>query len=359
MKPYNVEIFTPDFKLAGSANVNEISYCEDYLSADSNSVTIFSVPDAKPCCYIRICRDGEEYCGVITEISCGTDKSKRLQTITYKPFTELFDTKILFDTHEQGDGTLENFIAEKIRGTFIENPDDLQNITGLSVKTSSKTYGWTFHITPAEKGGHYNIVNLLDSVIIPALEKYGVAVNTRLDVQKKSIEVTIGKVSDSVMTIESDLPNVLKKSVIIGKNNADINKLILYDAADYSNSVTYFLHSDLSYDRKNSDRITPVLCDMRSVQTEEGGSFNSLAIQEAAEVFGRLSYSNLIELTVLKNDGLIRPETLKFGQEVSIISDGISYRSILTGREIGKTVKLIFGTVRLDLTKILRRDKNV
>ena len=34
------------------------------------------------------------------------------------------------------------------------------------------------------------------------------------------------------------------------------------------------------------------------------------------------------------------------------------YRSIFTGRERGKNTKLVFGTVRLDLTKILRRQEN-
>ena len=49
---------------------------------------------------------------------------------------------------------------------------------------------------------------------------------------------------------------------------------------------------------------------------------------------------------------------MEFGQEVDIISDGVAYRSILTGRERGKNTKLVFGTVRLDLTKILRRSGN-
>jgi hypothetical protein len=58
----------------------------------------------------------------------------------------------------------------------------------------------------------------------------------------------------------------------------------------------------------------------------------------------------------MKKDALIHPEQMEFGQVVKIISDGTEYTSILTAREIGQTVKLIFGTVRLDLTKILRRN---
>ena len=69
-------------------------------------------------------------------------------------------------------------------------------------------------------------------------------------------------------------------------------------------------------------------------------------------------YSNLIELTMANDDGLVKPEQMEFGQQVEIISDGVAYRSILTGRERGKNTKLVFGTVRLDLTKILRRNSN-
>jgi hypothetical protein len=71
--------------------------------------------------------------------------------------------------------------------------------------------------------------------------------------------------------------------------------------------------------------------------------------------FANLAYSNLIEITVMKGDALIHPEEMQFGQVVKIISGGVEYSSILTGREIGQNIKLIFGTVRLDLTKILRR----
>ena len=74
--------------------------------------------------------------------------------------------------------------------------------------------------------------------------------------------------------------------------------------------------------------------------------------------FANLSYSNLIELTMMNGDALVKPEELEFGQVADIISDGQSYRSILTGRERGRNTKLVFGTVRLDLTKILRRQEN-
>ena len=54
------------------------------------------------------------------------------------------------------------------------------------------------------------------------------------------------------------------------------------------------------------------------------------------------------------SDTLVNPLTMDISQIVEIIKDGKSYNSVLTGREIKPgIVKLIFGMIRLDLTKIL------
>ncbi len=359
MKPYNVEIFTPAFKLVGCTNVQDIVYKEDYLSQDVNSITVFPVHGVRKQDYIRISRGGTEYAGIITEIAYGTDKSKLQQTISYKPFVEMLSTGYLFDVDRQRQGSFEEFIAGAVRELFIENPDTKQNVPGLRVEAVSVTYDWYLHITPADKGGHYNIVNLLDSVIIPALQKYGIQVRTRLDIQNREIVMEIGHLGDGVFVIEADLPNIIKKNIVIKQVSADVNKLVLYDPrSGYRDSIIYYLHSDLGYDTRDADRITPVVCTMKALQLEEGASFASAAQNEAANVFAGLSYSNLIELTMSSGDCLVHPEGMEFGQVVRIISDGISYLSILTGKEMGKEARLIFGTVRLDLTKILRRDGN-
>lgn len=358
MKPYSVEIFRPDFTMVGSTNVNEVTYKEDYLTSDENTITVLALPNVQKQDFIRISRNGEEYAGVVTEIGYGTDRSKRLQTISFKPLVELLSTDILFDVNAQGQGTMEEFICGHVRATFIENPDTLQNIHGLSITHTSATADWSLHITPAESGGHYNIVNLMDSVIIPAMQKYGILVKAALDIQNREIHMTVGKAGSGMITIEADLPNIIKKSVTIKQVSADLNKLVLYDAADYATTRTYYLHPNLSYDTYDRDRITPVVCELQAVQHEEGSSFDAAAIRAAHDKFSGLAYSNLIELTMANDDGLVKPEQMEFGQEVEIISDGVAYRSILTGRERGKNTKLVFGTVRLDLTKILRRSGN-
>ena len=111
MKPYNVEIFTPAFQMVGNSNIDEVTYKEDYLSGDENTITVLPINGVSKQDYIRISRGNEEYAGVITEITYGTDKSKNLMQISYKPFMELFDTDILFDINDQGVGSLEDYIC--------------------------------------------------------------------------------------------------------------------------------------------------------------------------------------------------------------------------------------------------------
>ena len=265
MRPYNVEIFTQDFEMVGNTNVNEVTYKEDYLSSDGNTVTVLALPGVKKQDYICISRGDEEDAGIVTEIGYGTDKSKKLQTIFKKPLMELLNTDVLFDVDLQGQGSMEQFICDRIQEMFITNEDGMQNIKGLSVSAVTATKDWSLHITPSDKGGHYNIVNLIDSVIIPAMEKYSILVKTKLDIQNREVQIIVGKAASGIITIESDLPNIIKKSVTIKQVSADVNKLIIYDAEDYSNTRIYYLHPNLGYDTKDRDRITPVVCEMQTV----------------------------------------------------------------------------------------------
>ncbi|MCR5098754.1 MAG: hypothetical protein K6B14_07395 [Lachnospiraceae bacterium] len=83
--------------------------------------------------------------------------------------------------------------------------------------------------------------------------------------------------------------------------------------------------------------------------------FADLLQAYANKVFKTSKYTNNIEITVSPDDPMIKPLEMEIGQVVDIIHDGVSYNSILSGREVQKNglVKLIFGTIRLELTKIL------
>jgi hypothetical protein len=67
--------------------------------------------------------------------------------------------------------------------------------------------------------------------------------------------------------------------------------------------------------------------------------------------YGALNYVNLIELTTQ-----IDTYGLEFGDIANVIVGNNTYVSMLTGYEIhGDIIKYIFGMLRLDLTKILKR----
>ena len=71
--------------------------------------------------------------------------------------------------------------------------------------------------------------------------------------------------------------------------------------------------------------------------------------------FSANEYSHNIEITVKKDDSLVKPLYWDVGQSFRIVRNGTTYNTVLTGREIMKNglVKLTFGTMRIELTKLL------
>lgn len=225
--------------------------------------------------------------------------------------------------------------------------------------TTSATTGWTFYLTPSSKTTTRTILNLYDQIIVPALTKYKVSLYVVPDFTARTITVRIGAVSEAPYYIEADLPSVIVKNIVLGETSEDVNKLIVYNNDDLQATIIYYKHPDRSYDTSDTDRITPVIYSIATVTPSEDEPFVDGAKLAADRQFDQASYNNLIELTILGDDPLIRPEQLRIGREVYIISEGVIYTSMLTGREVGQTTKLIFGTIRLDLTTLIKeRFKN-
>lgn len=354
MQPFNVEIFDQEFNLIQHYNVGAIDYKYDYLSTMENSVLIAFDENVENGNYIRLFNDTDSYFGYISAIAVN-ETAQGFSEIKFKPFISLFDANILFDTTLQGSATtLEQMIADYITAYWINNADSDQNIFGLEVETISSTSGWGFHITSDQKGLNKAIINFMTSIIRRSLTKYQVGLYAEPDFMNKKIVVKIGVKSAGTFFIEADLPNVVEKSVIVNESTQDMNKLIIYDQADLATNIIYYKHPDGSYDTSDTDRITPVIYSITSVAVAEGDTFADAAQDAADKQFDVDSYSNLIELTVQNDDQLIMPETLTIGQLVNVATNGTSYGSILTGVERSDVTKLTFGTIRLDLTKILK-----
>lgn len=384
MKPYNIEIFNRQFELLAHTNVDDIEIDYDYLSPDDSEITVrlkgfydtfasqavipdggglrsLNVPaleglmdDVGVGAYIRMQRDDTDIFGVITSITTGADQLLTQLGVRAFP-AALFETEILFDTNLQGSTALETVIANIITANWISNSDTLQNIPGLSVTTSSSTVSWGMNLKSDTEGMHHCIIDFYDVLIRRALEEYGIAIQTSVDFSTDSIALTIGKVTGT-QTIEADLPNVFGKTFLINESSKNTNKLDVYDTTNYTTVITYYKHTDGTYSTSNSDRVYPVMREVQGAEAEEGGTFAQAAASAAASVFGEVTYNNLIEITCLWDDELIQPKNLKIGSLVSVIHEDVSYASIMTGYKLSNNViTLIFGSIRADLTKIIRR----
>lgn len=352
MQPYNVEIFDRSFNLIQHYNIESIDYSFDYLSIQENVILVPFNSQVKKGDYVRIKNDVHEYVGYVSSLS--VDESvEGFTNVGFRPLMGLFDTEILFTVSDQNSGALEDYLKNKITQYFISSSDTSQNIYGLTVETISQTTGWNFYITEETEGTGRAIVPFM-TLIQAALTKYSVVLFIDVDFQAKNISCKIGTKNIASFTIEADLPSVISRSVIVNQNKSDINKLVIYNKANLSSNVTYYLHPDDTYDTTDTNRITPVIYDMISVSAPSGGTFQQAAAEAAAKQFGNNKQSNLIEIVILNDDTLANPQNLEIGQLVTVITNGTSYGSILTGYEIADVTKLIFGTIRLDLTKILK-----
>lgn len=354
MKAYSVEIFSSQFDFICADTVDNISYKYDSLAMETNSITLVTDAPIMQGDYIHIKREDDDFFGVISGIT--SSESNEAVNINYKPFISIFDRTILFDTNLQGQGTLENRLKAIIESYWKNNSDSAQNVLGLRVTTTSSTTGWGFNLKSDTEGMHHIICNFLNTFIFRSVEKYGIAIKVTPYFHDKIIVLSIGYDSTSPIVVEADLPNIVTKNVSIMDSDFDVNKLVVWNTADYTSSITYYRHNDDTYNTSNTDRVTPVVFETVGVSVEEGSTFAQAAASQAAETFGSIEYNNLIELTVKPDDDLIKPRDFSPGRKVVIRHNGNEYNSMCTGCQVeGGLYTLIFGTVRIDLTKIMQR----
>ena len=356
MRVYNVEIFDKDFLCVHHDLIDAASliYREDYILYGKNSVNIKRADGISEGYYISISGDEDRFFGVIRTVEDdeGTD-----MTISYSPFYSLFDLSILFDTNLQGSGqALESVIGNYISAYRVNNADTVQNISAIgTITTTSNTTSWGFNIKPDKEDQHYCICNFYHSIITTAFSKYGVVIDCIPDMRRKKVDINIGKVADGrIITIETGLKGILSSSVIAGHLNTEANKLVVYNGDNYSQVRNYYLHPDGSYDMVNRDRLDPVHYKMEMVDPDDTKTFAQLADEKAVDILGKATFDNNISIEMLPDNPLFTPKQLPFGQQVRIVHNGSSYTSIVSKKEIKETLTLTFGTIRVELTNLLK-----
>lgn len=346
MRVYNLEIFTPKFVLKDHETITIDKFVDDYLSPEESIIEASASVDVAVGDYVRL---SDEINGVVTNL----DRDHAWETLIYfKPFSSLFSIDIMFDTRWQRQGTLEGRMAQIITDYLISNADTEQNVLGLSVSTTSETTDWGFNLKALTEGTNKLIINFYDTIMQRALLEYGVAVSVKANFQNKTITVVIGNVPYTEKVIEADLPNIISANISLDEREFAINKLVMYDTETLSQVITYYLHPDGTYDTNNTDRVTPVEYSIEAIYTEDS-DFSKSASDRAREIFGFEKINNLIEIETKLDDDIVRPDLMKIGQEVSVLSNGKLYTSVVTGKVVAETSTIILGGVRLELTKRL------
>jgi hypothetical protein len=330
--------------------LSEYDYDFDYLSPIQSKLDLsFHNTDAR---FIRIVSDDQtvETMGVIVSLDDGD-----LMTVGFKPLTSAFDINIMFDTSLQGVQPLEDVIAMYIDGSFVTNADSLQNMPIGQIRRLTSTTNWGMNLKADDEGGTFCKINLYDVLINHSFTNYGIVVEAIPDPTRHRINIDIYKIESSPKMLEIDMDGVTIKKFTVRDSSAKENKLIVYNKANYSQKITYYLHPDGTYGTTNTDRIFPVLQDVESVSVEEGRTFAQAAQSSAASKFGNIKFDNLIEIEVMPEDSLIHPLELKIGEIVQIVHNGIVYDTIVSGIKYGELIDLTFGMIRINATKRLRR----
>lgn len=335
--PYKLEIFSRDFVFRSFSAMPRQTIDIDYLALAPITLDLPAIT-AQQGDYAVISEGAEQiFCGIVDS----TTSDGKAMRLTIKPMQALFDAEIL--PPNASFETAEAQICGILRSYFAESDDALQNIPGLEIQPISAT--------PQLIGMDDGTVRVID-IITTALSAHGIVVDMQLLPQEQTLLARVGTRPESV-TIEADLPAIVNREIVLGDDYGSLNKLYVADENDATRSAIYYLHTDGTVSAENTDRITPVFFSTALVRGSDAEDFAAQAFEQANNALLPQRYDNLIELTA-PSDSRVFPAALPIGARAAIISGGRTLNSILTGiNRAPETTTLVFGVVRIDLTKKL------
>lgn len=371
---YKVEIHRPRLNLVDGSFIgvwlvdeNDVTIAEDYLTMNSFDVPlpVKNAPVEKGnYCRISIVNGGTVGEYLVSDVT----REDTTTTVALRPLLAVLDVDVFSDditvygvTLSASEDAVSWFIAAATTYLYMTKNGDRRC---QNVYTDSDDWDWTESTASRPLTFEDDTVNLLD-VLKQLLITYKVAATAELTfnvacTQVLSVTVTLSQLSDTA-TIEADLDNVLDKEITLGDSYGSANKYYLRktstdketDVTTVLGTTVYYLHTDGTVDTDGTkDRITPVYWELGTL--EDCDTWDADALAQATDALTAEQYDNEITLDFRRDDTLINPTTMSIGTEVTVYSGGTAYKSILTGREWdGNVHRLIFGQVRVDLTKKL------
>lgn len=377
MSRFNADFFDKNLNNVHHDTIEMPEIDDDYLNPETSEIYISRTDKVVKPGFIYI--TGEfTYFGLVTEV---TD-DEHYTIVTFKPVISLFEQMVLFDTDNQlkdpssSQGynywSLERAIQGIINRYWINSGDPEQNwlVFETVLPTEVKqTRTWNFYIPSDSDKSHYAIIDFYSDFLTLAMEVFSVGIQVVPDFARKMVQLKIGKPEVTAPYLEADMPWCTIETFEIDVASNAVNKYEIYNSDDYSQKRYYFLNTDNTVDKTTTGvpstgktRVTPVVLEVAAVVPSEDNPFDDAADEYVVNAFGDITKNNHIELYITTASSPLNPDTLEFGQTVNIIhkigmnGDTKIYPAIFTGRSLSPgTQRLVFGTVRTELTKILKK----
>ena len=369
----------------------------DYTSVSTSTIYLQktnSIPDIG---FVYITGD-YTFFGIIDKVK---QEDKDVTTVNIKPFYALFDATIVVDSRAQNSKkkdknasnansqkSLERFIYDCINTNWPLGTNGVITITDeldenmyypINLSYIQTVRKWNLELEGYDDDTPQNTYSLVDDIIIPAFERYGVVITAypvfgaqlgssgglsitynyiNMNIASRSSFVSNNGAYNSIETsLELDDDGVTIKSFVPYSIEDDTNKLIVYDADHMDTYRTYYRHPDGTYNRTNNNRIIPVVLEKAIVRKADNESFADAADTEANSVFEKATFSNCVEFEVTFNHENIRPLERNIGEIANIYYCGKCIRSMLTGIKYGNNITLTYGLLRVKLTKKVSKKK--
>lgn len=384
MNRFNVDFFDDNIDNIHHDSVENPTIDFDYVSPVDSIIDIKKTVMVQVGNYIRL-SGPTVFEGIVTKVS---DEENYTQ-VSFKPLFCMFDADVVFDvwqavyTLADVRHTLEDSIRRSIKAEWVDSSDEKQikPIKLHLLDAEQQTARWTLDATYSELkqasslsdalSEQYKVVNLLNDIIIPAFERYGIVTRGIIDEKNKKLHFYIQKNFSPRVIIDADQPLIVLNDFIPKKLSSDVNKLIVHDQENITNTRTYYLYTDGTFGTVDKNRITPVVFQhvivSRQTATSEdsssgssGGETKKETLAEAAEkeaesLFNKAVFANCVEFETELNDGLVRPYERTIGEKAYIYHNGQRISSMLTGIKYEDYVTLTYGTVRVKYTKSLAK----
>lgn len=328
----------------------DVKIVYDYLSPQSFTVKVNKIVNCELLDLIRIGDEGTRniYSGYISNIEILNNKT----TLTISPIVNLLDCESIQSTEKEwGKAIFYQIFHDYTRTT--------PTLYRLPIKfNSARPYtNWGDVENP-----YPDKLKSTKAVIIDRAKQNNLFLYFFINARASSIYVNFLKPATDVKVIEADLDNIINKKITVNSNTGPNIAIMWQPEGDADGGYVFWTLVKTDRGEFTTDKAAHLNIAVPRVISEV---MNSPDEYTYAEVYQKLremlgaandSNNNNIKLTVLLEDKIIDPLNMQIGQPVKIISEGKTYTTTYTGYSRGrKTIELTFGSVRTELTKILKR----